>query len=80
LSSGSDYIRSDIGFSKIFTPKQKSDKRKLESIWVGLEVLNLFGAENNISFNWVPDFGGNEFAIPNSLSQRFFNLKMVVRY
>jgi len=80
LSSGSDYIRSDIGFSKIFRPKRNKDKRKLESIWVGLEVLNLFGAENNISFNWVPDFGGNEFAIPNSLSQRFFNLKMVIRY
>ncbi len=80
LSSGSDYIRSDIGFSKIFKPKRNTDKRKLESIWVGLEVLNLFGAENNISFNWVPDFGGNEFAIPNSLSQRFFNLKMVIRY
>ena len=80
LSSGSDYIRSDIGFSKIFRPKQNTSKRKIESIWFGLEVLNLFGAENNISFNWVPDFGGNEFAIPNSLSQRFFNLKMVVRY
>ncbi|MEM1136091.1 MAG: TonB-dependent receptor plug domain-containing protein, partial [Bacteroidota bacterium] len=80
LSSGSDYVRSDIGFSKIFTPKQKEGKRTLESLWVGLEVLNLFGAENNISFNWVPDFAGNEFAIPNSLSQRFFNVKVIAKY
>ena len=80
LRSGSDYVRSDIGFSKIFKIKQKSDKRKLESIWVGLEVLNLFGSENHISFNWIPDFDGNVYAVPNSLSQRFLNIKMKAKY
>ena len=80
LRSGSDYVRSDIGFSKIFFIKKKEGRRRLESIWVGLEVLNLFGAENHISFNWVPDFAGNEYAVPNSLSQRFLNIKMIAKY
>lgn len=80
LSSASRYVRSDIGFSKIFSIKRQSGKRSLESVWVGLEVLNLFGVDNNISFTWVPDFSGLQFAVPNSLSQRFFNLRTVLRY
>ncbi len=78
--SGSEYVRSDIGFSKIFTFKQPEGKRSVESLWFGIEVLNLFGVENHISYNWVPDFSGNLFAVPNSLSQRFFNARIVLKY
>jgi len=77
LRSASRYLRSDVGFSKVFKMRETSS---LESVWVGLEVLNLFGVDNNISFTWVPDFRGFQYAVPNSLSQRFFNLRTVVRW
>ncbi len=74
--NGGEYRRVDIGFSKIINLK---DKKYLESVWLGLDILNLFGADNKISYLWIPDFLGNQYAVPNSLSQRFFNLKVVLR-
>jgi hypothetical protein len=72
------YRRVDIGFSKlvVFRPNQR-----LKSIWLGAEVLNLLGVENIISYLWVRDFVNDfQFAVPNGLSQRFFNLKAVIRW
>ncbi|MDW7693324.1 TonB-dependent receptor [Flammeovirgaceae bacterium SG7u.111] len=80
FSSGSNYFRTDMGFSKVVKFKQKEGKRTFETLFIGLDILNVFGVSNNISFNWVPDFDGNQFAVPNSLSQRFFNLKAVLKY
>lgn len=81
LSASSQYLRSDIGFSKIFQLKKPENKQPgIQTLWVGLDVLNLFGVNNNISFNWIPDFFGNQYAVPNTLSQRFFNARMVLRY
>lgn len=74
--SGGDYKRLDVGFSKVIKVK---DKKFLESVWLGLDILNLFGADNKISYLWIPDFAGNQYAVPNGLSQRFFNLRVVLR-
>jgi hypothetical protein len=79
FKNGTDYGRVDFGFSKIVRFKEDNQKG-LKTIWMGLEILNAFGIENNISFTWVPDLYGNVFAVPNSLSQRFFNLKMRVNF
>jgi hypothetical protein len=73
--SGSSYWRVDIGFSKIFYVKGNKDR----SIWVGLEVLNLLGNNNVISYLWIKDYANNSYAIPNDLSQRFFNLRVIGR-
>jgi hypothetical protein len=76
--SAPPYRRVDVGFSKqlLFEPQQR-----LKSIWLGVEVLNLLGVENVISYMWVRDFVNDfQFAVPNGLSQRFFNLKAVVRW
>jgi hypothetical protein len=74
--NGGEYRRVDIGFSKVITLK---DKKYLESIWLGLDILNLFGTDNKISYLWIPDYLGNQYAVPNGLSQRFFNLRVVLR-
>jgi hypothetical protein len=82
LSAGSSYNRVDLGFSKLitFSADGQAKRQRLDSIWLGLEILNFFGADNNISFTWVSDFNNIQYAVPNSLSQRFFNLRMIVRY
>ncbi|SFE52145.1 TonB-dependent receptor [Thermoflexibacter ruber] len=74
--NGAEYNRVDIGFSKIFNLK---DKKYLESVWLGLDILNLFGIDNKISYLWIPDYLGNQYAVPNGLSQRFFSLRVVLR-
>ncbi len=86
--SGADYRRIDIGFSKIFDLEKdkKSEKKAFKnkfspkSVWVGLEILNLAGTENTISYLWIKDFADTNYAVPNGLSQRFFNLRTVARW
>jgi hypothetical protein len=72
---GDSYQRVDIGFSKIFFFK----KRIPESIWFGVEILNLTGRANNITYYWVRDFQNIYYGVPNALTTRFFNLKILVK-
>jgi hypothetical protein len=76
------YRRVDIGFSKLLTYSDKSiEKKKLfESVWLTAEVLNLLGVANTISYDWIKDTNGFQYAIPNTLSSRFLNLKITARY
>jgi len=76
------YKRVDIGFSKLitFNDKEISKKSTVESIWISLEVLNLLGTTNVISYLWVPDYSGNNYAIPNTLTARVVNLKTIIRF
>ncbi len=78
LGAGTKYNRADVGFSKVIA--FENEKSVIKSFWFGLEILNLFGVNNNISFNWLEDFNDNQYAVPNSLSQRFFNLRLIARY
>ena len=78
---GKAYNRLDIGFSKLITfkPKDKS-KLGLESLWLNAEILNLLGARNTISYTWITDLQNRQFAVPNNLSQRFFNFRIWLEF
>lgn len=71
--SGDEYYRADVGFSKSFDVSVNNFFNKL---WVRVEVLNALGADNTLSYTWKEDVNGNQFAIPNSLSARFLNIKL----
>ncbi len=73
---GDSYLRLDMGFSKIFTLKK--EPAGIKNISLGADVLNVLGSNNAISYIWIRDVIGNNFAVPNSLSARFLNLKMTV--
>jgi hypothetical protein len=77
---GGAYRRVDIGFSKFINNIRFKEKTLLKSLWIGLEVLNLIGVENVISYTWIQDVNRNSYAIPNSLSQRFFNLRLIGKF
>lgn len=70
------YKRVDIGFSKILSPRAL----RLRNLWLGLEILNLLGNANVISYSWISDFNNIQYAVPNTLSNRFFNLKVVANW
>ncbi len=78
--TGKAYRRADIGFSKIFNLNESEDKYFLKSVWIGAEVLNLFGANNIISYTWIRDVSNQQFGVPNALSARFFNLRGIARF
>ncbi|MDH3709682.1 MAG: TonB-dependent receptor [Cyclobacteriaceae bacterium] len=79
--AGKSYNRLDIGFSKLisFTPKSQS-KLGLKALWLNAEILNLIGARNTISYTWITDLQNRQFAVPNNLSQRFFNFKVWLEF
>lgn len=79
---GPDYKRLDLGFSKQlnFRKEKTEENGFFRSLWLGLEVLNVLGAENTISFSWIDDVQGRQYAVPNRLSARFINLKLTARY
>ncbi|WP_422358932.1 TonB-dependent receptor [Reichenbachiella sp.] len=77
--SGDEYYRLDLGFSKSF--EFENDKTLIpNTLWLGLEVLNALGAENTISYTWIQDVVGNQFAVPNTLSARFLNVRVIAKF
>jgi hypothetical protein len=73
--SGDEYYRTDVGLSKGFF----LNNSWINSISARVEVLNALGADNTLSYTWIQDITGTSFAIPNSLSARFFNVKLIVK-
>jgi len=77
------YQRVDVGFSKLITFTKKpilGGRLGLESIWATLEIYNLFQHPNTGSFIWVSDLDNNRYAIPNRLSDRLINLRIVAKF
>ncbi len=77
---GSEYQRIDIGFSKMIKFGLKNEDAFLKSLWISAEILNLTGNQNTISYYWVNDVNNNFYAVPNSLSQRFFNVRLNLNF
>jgi hypothetical protein len=75
--AGESYRRVDIGFSRLFYLSQKN---KEEQLLISAEVLNLLGSDNPISYLFIEDVNGMKFAVPNSLSARFLNLRATFRF
>ncbi len=76
---GAEYQRVDIGFSKEFALGREREDPLFRSLWLGLEVLNVLGTDNPISYNWVGAVNGEQYAVPNSLSARFLNAQIIIR-
>lgn len=79
------YRRVDIGFSyqvlkDTRTVKPKNPGRYLKSVWVSLEVFNLLGTNNTVSYIWVEDVTNRQYAVPNYLTQRQLNLRTIIKF
>ena len=80
------YIRVDIGFSALLLDADKSNRRShspfrnFENIWASLEVFNLIDRPNTISYLLIKDFANNVFTLPNRLTPRLVNFKIVARW
>jgi len=76
-----DYKRVDIGFSVVLKKEGKKKKEFnlfnfTETTWISLEAFNLLDIDNTVSYLWIQDVGGTQFAVPNYLTSRQLNLKL----
>jgi hypothetical protein len=80
-----DYRRADVGFSKVFIDqkiKMPTNKffQSFKELSLGFEIFNLFNNQNAITNTWVRDvYSKTEYAIPNYMTARVFNLKLNAR-
>jgi hypothetical protein len=78
------YFRVDIGMSYDFLYKKKEEStfwnRNFTDAILSFEVFNLLGVNNVLSKQWIQDIEGKYYSIPNYLTQRRFNLKMILRF
>jgi outer membrane receptor protein involved in Fe transport len=80
------YIRIDIGFSAQLLTTDRTNRRShspfrgFDNIWASLEIFNLIDRPNTISYLLIKDFQNNTFTMPNRLTPRLVNLKLVARW
>ena len=80
------YLRIDMGFAALLLDGEKANRRshspfrKFQSIWASLELFNVIDRANTISYMMIKDFQNNTFSIPNRLTPRMINLKLIARW
>lgn len=80
------YKRLDIGFQYQLVGGEKDGVRPynfwrhFKSIWIGVDVFNLFDFSNVSSYYWVTDVNDIQYAVPNYLTRRQFNVNLSVAF
>ena len=79
------YKRIDVGMSyRLLDNEDGSNHRKwarhFRNIWLGLDCFNLFGINNVNSYYWVTDVYDNQFAVPNYLTGRQINVRLLFEF
>ncbi len=81
----SSYIRVDIGISARLlgeknTRRSHSPFKNIDNIWASLEIFNVIDKANTISYQLIKDFANNSYAIPNRLTPRMLNVKLIAKF
>lgn len=76
------YRRVDVAFSKVVKRFTKSSENggRFNSIWMSLEVFNLLQVNNVASYLWVEDLNNNLYGVPNYLTGRRLNFKIIGKF
>lgn len=80
------YRRVDIGFSYLLLGEKKkfvgpkNPLKYVQSIWISFEVFNLLGTNNTLSYLWISDITNRQYAVPNYLTARRINAKIVMKF
>ncbi|MEI8204068.1 MAG: TonB-dependent receptor [Bacteroidota bacterium] len=79
------YRRVDIGFSKQLIGEktkfaQKNPLKYIKSLWLSVEVFNLLQISNTVSYIWVTDVTNRMYPVPNYLTPRQLNGKLILTF
>ena len=81
----SPYRRVDIGMSRQLVGGEdrvmrRKIMRHLKNVWLGIDVFNLFNISNVNSYYWITDVHNQQYAVPNYLTSRQINLRLVADF
>lgn len=77
------YKRVDIGFMKDLVTAKKPGKgmfKHLKEAYVTVEVFNILAINNTINHQWIRDVNGTQYSVPNYLTGRRVNVRLIVRF
>ena len=80
------YKRVDIGLAyALLSPPAEGQPRTglakhFKSIWLGADIFNLLDISNVSSYYWVTDVNRLQYAVPNYLTRRQFNVRLSVEF
>ena len=78
------YKRVDIGLSFMLVgPDHRPSTGFLshfKSIWLGVDVFNIFDISNVSSYYWVTDVNELQYAVPNYLTRRQINARLQLKF
>ena len=80
------YKRVDVGLSyALLSPLKEGENRygflkNFKSIWLGIDVFNLLDISNVSSYYWVTDVNNLQYAVPNYLTRRQFNVRLSIDF
>lgn len=80
------YKRLDVGLQyALLAPVKEGENRSgflrhFKSIWLGVDVFNLLDISNVSSYYWVTDVNHIQYAVPNYLTRRQFNVRLTIDF
>ncbi|WP_317046537.1 TonB-dependent receptor [Nonlabens agnitus] len=78
-----DYRRADLGINYVFKDDNNNSKTfaNFDEFYIGAEIYNIFDNQNSITNIWVRDIAtSRQIAIPNFLTPRVLNFRVVARF
>lgn len=76
------YKRVDIGMNYRLLDNEDRHMRHnvVKNIWLGLDCFNIFGLNNVSSYYWVTDISNHQYAVPNYLTGRMINGRILIEF
>ena len=80
-----DYKRADLGLLFVLVDENKQFssgwKKPFKALSFGIEIFNIFDVQNSITNTWVRDvYSKRQYAIPNYLTPRVFNVRTTMKF
>ncbi|MCQ2212119.1 MAG: TonB-dependent receptor [Bacteroidaceae bacterium] len=81
----STYRRVDLGISyRLLKNEDRSMysqfANNFRNIWLGIDAFNILGISNVNSYYWVSDITSNQYAVPNYLTGRQINARLLIEF
>ena len=79
------YRRVDIGMSYRVLNNEEHDihhgwQQHFRNIWLGVDAFNLLGINNVNSYYWITDTENHRYAVPNYLTGRRINARLLIEF
>ena len=79
------YRRVDLGMSYRLLNNEDHHRQRgitqyLRNVWLGLDCFNVIGISNVASYLWITDISRQQYAVPNYLTGRQINARVLVEF